>query len=61
MGGVLGWAARGKVIKKLTDGDAKKISPAAAIADEVKDKKTPQEKIVKTARDERKKMIEEIS
>ena len=60
MGGVLGWAARGKVIKKLTDGDAKKISPAAAIADEVKDEKLPVQRVAKTARDERKKMIEEI-
>jgi|DEB0MinimDraft_6_1074348.scaffolds.fasta_scaffold302773_2 hypothetical protein len=60
MGGVLGWAARGKAIKKLKDGDANKLSPAAAVANEVKDQKPPVQKIANTARDARKKMIEEI-
>jgi hypothetical protein len=60
MGGIVGWAARGKVLKKLTDGDAKKISPAAAVADEVKGKKTPAQQVANTARDQRKMMIEEI-
>jgi len=47
--------------KMLAEKGPKALSPAAMLADEMKGKKTPQEKIVKTARDERKKMIEEIS
>lgn len=60
MAGVLG-ISKYSPAKMLAEGDAKKLSPAAMLADQMKGKKTPQEKIVKTARDERKKMIEEIS